>query len=211
MDPYRHQQFGFTTTRGGSDCRAIRYAVWERTCRAGWCVSEQFWDVVKAFDMLRRPQLSQDIQATTVWVLVALRSLYNRARMFVARLWFLTCTGVKRPGLFCGSYDAGVAEWHEDLNQHQWAEMSLATRGNADDLAITESSMILTRCVSTGAARGEWKVPERRVTSARCLNHRGHNDDRACGSVRCGPYSVYAQYAKYYRKGEPLHFQRVVF
>ena len=127
LDPYRHWQFGFTTTRGGSDCLAIRYAVWERAYRAGWCVSEQFWDVVKAFNMLSRPQFFQDIQATPVWVLVALRSLSNRARIFVPRLWSLTCTRVTQgdnlgPELFRRSYDAGVAEWHEELNQHPWSE-----------------------------------------------------------------------------------------
>ena len=65
LDPYRHWQFGFTDGRGVPDCLAIRYAVWERACRAGWCVSEQFCDVVTAFDMLNRPQLFHDIQATT--------------------------------------------------------------------------------------------------------------------------------------------------
>ena len=80
-----------------------------------------------AFDMLSRPQLFQDIQATAVRVQVALRSLNNWARVFVARLWFLACTGVRQgdnlgPGLFRRSYDAGKAEWHEELNQHQWAK-----------------------------------------------------------------------------------------
>ena len=120
LDPYRRWQFRFTTTRRSSDCLAIRYAVCARACRVGWCVSEQFWDVVKAFDMLSRSQLFQDIQATAVWVLVALRSLYKRARMFAGRLWFLTCTGVRQgdklgPGLFRRTYDAGVAEWYEEL------------------------------------------------------------------------------------------------
>ena len=139
------------------DCLAIRRAVWERACREGWCVSEQFWDVVKALDMLNRPQLFHDIQATAVWVLVALRSLYNRARMFVAHFWFLTHTGVRQgddsgTGLFRRSYDAGVGEWHEELDQHQWAQrltcihesdtlsahaVLLATGGYADDLART--------------------------------------------------------------------------
>ena len=50
-----------------------------RACRAGWFVSEQFWDMVKAFDTLNRPQLFHDIQVTAGWVLIALRSLYNRA------------------------------------------------------------------------------------------------------------------------------------
>ena len=40
LDPYRHWQFGFSDGRGVPDCLAIRYAVWERACRAGWCVSE---------------------------------------------------------------------------------------------------------------------------------------------------------------------------
>ena len=57
LDPYSHWQFGFTVGGEVSDCLAIRYAVWERTYRAGWCISEQFWDVVKAFVMLSRPQL----------------------------------------------------------------------------------------------------------------------------------------------------------
>ena len=43
----------------GSDCLAIRYAAWERAYQAGWCISEQFWNVVKAFDMLsHKPQLA---------------------------------------------------------------------------------------------------------------------------------------------------------
>ena len=102
--------------------------------------------------MLSRPQLIQDIQATAVWVLMALRSLYNRARMFVPRLWFLTHTGVRQGDNLDKSHDAGVAEWHEELNQHQWAQrltctsepdtlpahaVPLAAGGYADDLART--------------------------------------------------------------------------
>ena len=77
LDPYIHWMFGFTDGRGVRDYLAIRKAVWERACRTGWCVSEQLWDIVKAFDMLNRPQLFHDIQATAVWVLVALRSLHT--------------------------------------------------------------------------------------------------------------------------------------
>ena len=102
---------------------------------------------------LSRPQLFHDIQATAVWVLMALRRQNNK----VAHLWFLTHTWVRQgdnlgPGLFRRSYDAEVAEWHAELDQHQWAERStwtcesdtlpahavpLATGGLADDLART--------------------------------------------------------------------------
>ena len=110
LNPYRHWHFGFAYGRGVPACLAIRYAVWERACRAGWCVGEQFWDVVKAFDMLSRPKLFHDMQATAVWVLMALSSLCNRARMFAAHLWFLTHTRVRQgdslgPGPFRRSYD----------------------------------------------------------------------------------------------------------
>ena len=36
LEPYQHWQFGFTVGRGGSDCLAVRHAVWERAYRAGW-------------------------------------------------------------------------------------------------------------------------------------------------------------------------------
>ena len=63
LDPYRHWQFGLSVGRGVSVCLAIRFAVWERAYRAGWWITEHFWDVVKAFDMLSRPQLFQYIQS----------------------------------------------------------------------------------------------------------------------------------------------------
>ena len=52
--------------------------------------------------------------------------------MFVARLRFLTHTGVRQgdnpgPGLFRRSYDAGVAERHADLDQHPWAQRLACT------------------------------------------------------------------------------------
>ena len=75
------------------------------------CLATQYavWDVVKAFDILSRPQLFQDIQAS-------------------------------------------AAEWHEEFDQHPWAQrwtctnesgtllpsaVPLATRRHADDLART--------------------------------------------------------------------------
>ena len=62
-DPYRHWQFGFVRSRGVTDCLAIRWAIWERAAKAGWCLSEQQWDIVKAFDMLDREQLFRDVTA----------------------------------------------------------------------------------------------------------------------------------------------------
>ena len=38
-DPYRHWQFGFVRSRGVTDCMAIRWAIWERAAKAGWCLS----------------------------------------------------------------------------------------------------------------------------------------------------------------------------
>ena len=49
LDPYWHWQLGFTVGRVVSDCLAIRCVDWERAYGAGWCISEQFWDVMKAF------------------------------------------------------------------------------------------------------------------------------------------------------------------
>ena len=166
---------------------------------------------MKAFDTLGRPQLFQDIHAAAVWVLVALRGLCNRTPMFPARLWFLTCTVVRQvdnlgSGLFRRSYDAQVAEWHEELNEHQWAERLTC---NYDDPARTSISsshnelndinQVTTSSLASALRRralqlhpkkevtllrlqgkyssrdlraallGDWKAPERLVTSARYL------------------------------------------
>ena len=81
----------------------------------------------------------------------------QRAKMFVAHLWFLTHTGVRQgdnlgTGLFRRSYDAEVAEWHAELDQRQRAQrltctcesdtflahaLFLAAGGYADDLVRT--------------------------------------------------------------------------
>ena len=75
----------------------------------------------------------------------------------VVALGSFTHTGVRQGdnlgrGLFRKTYDAGVAEWHEELDQHQWAQrltctfesdtfpahaVPVATGGYADDLART--------------------------------------------------------------------------
>ena len=61
--PYRHWQFGFVRNRGVKDSLAIRWVMWERAAKAGWCLSEQQWDIVKTFDKLDRAQLFRDVTA----------------------------------------------------------------------------------------------------------------------------------------------------
>ena len=62
-DPHRHWQFGFVRSRGVTDFLTIRWAIWERAAKAGWCLSEQQWDIVKAIDMLDREQLFLDVRS----------------------------------------------------------------------------------------------------------------------------------------------------
>ena len=81
---------------------------------------------------LHSKQLFQAIQASAVWVSVALRCFCDQARMFVARLWFLTHTRVRQgdhlgPRLFRRSNDARVAEWHTELDQHPWPQRLTCT------------------------------------------------------------------------------------
>ena len=45
-DPCRHCQFGIVRSRGVADCLAIRWTIWERAAKAGWCLSEQQLDIV---------------------------------------------------------------------------------------------------------------------------------------------------------------------
>ena len=52
--------------------------------------------------------------------------------MFVAHFRFFTHTGARQGDnlgsrLFRRSYDAGVAEWQEELDQHQWAQRLTCT------------------------------------------------------------------------------------
>ena len=62
-DPYRHWHFGFVRSPGVTECLAIRWAIWERAAKAGWRLSEQQWDIVKAFDMPGTEQLFRDVTA----------------------------------------------------------------------------------------------------------------------------------------------------
>ena len=135
---------------------AIRCAVCERAYRAGWCMSEQFWTVSRPLTCSADHGFTRTSKLRLCGF-VALRCLYDRARMFVARLWFLTHTVVRQgyhlgPRLFRRSYDAGVSEWHAELDQLPWPQrltctcesdtllssaVLLATGGYADDLAGT--------------------------------------------------------------------------
>ena len=155
-DPYRHWQFGFVRSRGVTDCLAIRWAIWERAAKAGWCLSEQQWDIVKAFDMLDREQLFRDVTAPNApFVTDVLQDLYRQARMHIKKDAYLTRTGVRQgdnlgPGLFRRSYDAATQEWNEQLDARPWARrlvvryipmglpeasIDLSVSGYADDLA----------------------------------------------------------------------------
>ena len=60
---------------------------------------------------------SQDIQASAVWVFVAPLSSAHRSEAR-RQSW---------PRLFLRSYDAGVAEWHAELDQHPWAQRLMCT------------------------------------------------------------------------------------
>ena len=104
-DPYRHWQFGFVPSRGFTDCLAVRWAIWERAAKAGWCPSEQQWDIVKAFDMLDSEQLFRDVTAPNApFVTDVLQDLYRQARLHIKKDAYLTRTGVRQgdnlgPGL----------------------------------------------------------------------------------------------------------------
>ena len=96
-DPYCHWQFGFVRSRGVTDCLAIRWAIWERAAKAGWCLSEQQWDIVKAFDMLDREQLFRDVTAPSApFVTDVLQDLHRQARMHIKKDAYLTRTGVRQ-------------------------------------------------------------------------------------------------------------------
>ena len=126
-DPYRHWQFGFVRNRGVTDCLAIRWAIWERAAKAGWCLSEQQWDIVKAFDMLDGEQLFRDVTAPSAPLITdIMQDLYLQARMHIKKDAYLTRTGVRQgdnlgPGLFRRSYDAATQEWNEQLDARPWA------------------------------------------------------------------------------------------
>ena len=155
-DPYRHWQFGFVRNRGVADCLVIRWAIWERAAKAGWCLSEQQWDIVKAFDMLDRAQLFLDVTAPSApFVTDVLQDLCRQARAHIKKDAYLARTGVRQgdnlgPGLFRRSYDAATQEWNEQLDARPWARrlvvrcfpmelpeasIDLSVSGYADDLA----------------------------------------------------------------------------
>ena len=104
-------------------------------------VNKQFWDVLKTIDMLSRPQLFRDIQATAAWVLMALSSLYNTARMYVAppQVSHAYDAGSNRVARGIGPARAGTKYLTCTLKSDTFLAhaLSLATRGYADDLVRT--------------------------------------------------------------------------
>ena len=114
-DPYRHWQFGFVRSRG---LQIAWLSVGPSGSVPGWCLSEQQWDIVKAFDMLDREQLFRDVTAPN--------DLYRQARMHIKKDAYLTRTGVRQgdnfgPSLFRRSCDAATQEWNEQLGARPWA------------------------------------------------------------------------------------------
>ena len=96
-DPHRHWQFGFVRSQGVTDCLAVRWAIWaiwERVAKAGWCLSEQQWDIVKAFDMLDREQLFRDVTASSApFVTDVLQDPHRQDRMHINKGRLLDSNG----------------------------------------------------------------------------------------------------------------------
>ena len=108
-----------------------------------WCLSEQQWDIVKAF------------RNAALLVTDVLQDLHRQARMHIKKDAYLTRTGVRQgdnlgPSLFRRSYAAAIQEWNEQLDARPWARrlvvrknpngqtetsIDLSVSGYADDLA----------------------------------------------------------------------------
>ena len=165
--------------------------------------------------------------------------------MFVARLWFLTHTVVRQgyhlgPRLFRRSYDAGVSEWHAELDQHPWPQrvtctcesdtllssaVLLATGGYADDLAgtcIVRSHTELDDIdqLTTSSLAAAWRRralqlhPEKGVTATRYLGAQRTIEGTVTTerAARCAAArTLFAQYWQPYRSRTHSHLRRVVF
>ena len=170
-DPYRHWQLGFVRNRGVTDCLAIRWAVWERAAKAGWCLSEQQWDIVKAFDMLYRAQLFGDVIAPSIPfvtdVLQDLLSAGSHAHQ-EGRLLDSNRGDNLGPGLFRRSHNATTQKWNEQLDARPWARrlvvryipmglleasIDLYFSGFADELAELRLQRILQSLARSTASR----------------------------------------------------------
>lgn len=123
---YAFWQYGFSKGKGVQDALMLWNIVWQRLIASNWNVSSQFRDVLKAFDMISRAQMLDDI-SPPYWFRRLLFTLLQRSCMFLYQIIYHTSTGVRQgdsmgPQLFRDSYDMSIGSWISSLRPLPWAQ-----------------------------------------------------------------------------------------